>query len=534
MSRLTLHTRELHLQAAGDSRRGDGIMSADSFGGPPVRSFTGSGPLGQSGGGSSKGEAPNLADYPDEPQYDLATIVQLVGVRPMTLWAWEQQLGIPRPERVGENSGGTVRRYSERDLVASIWLRDQILTGVPPAEAAAFLLAAQGGGERPGTAGHATGADPSRVSTTGPSNLWSGQSRTLPGGGSSSGPLVGDLSGPLSRPGESARSGSVTGEPSTSPWGASAGRSSGPLSGTNWPVQFAGQTSGSSVFPGSTTGSFGSGVRSSTTGSFGGGVRSSTTGSFGGGVRSSTTGGLGWTGARSGPGTGRELRSLVPPLVRAFMMFDTFTANRILDEALLVRQVEAVCLGLLQPALARVSELGTRHELNIPEERYAINYVRHRLATIFVHTPERYDGPAAIVACGPREMYDLSALMLATFWRRAGLQVVFLGVDIDGPALVQAVQKRRPRVVGVSIMSTQRLRALARVAREVTQMDPPAPLFTYSGAVFARHPDLKRKVNGVYLGDDPATATWQVLRLLGLDPAPASPGTPPPSVDQAG
>jgi methanogenic corrinoid protein MtbC1 len=214
----------------------------------------------------------------------------------------------------------------------------------------------------------------------------------------------------------------------------------------------------------------------------------------------------------------------VPQLLRAFMTFDTFTANRILDEALRVRQVETVCVGLLQPALTRASELGTRHELNIPEERYAINYVRAQLFAIFANTPERYDGPTAIVACGPREMYDVGALMLATFWRRAGLQVVFLGADIDGPALVQAIQKRRPRVACVSVMTTQRLRALARVAKEVTQMDPPAPLFTYSGTVFARHPELKRKVTGVYLGDDPATATWQVMRLLGMDPA-----MPPPA-----
>lgn len=230
-----------------------------------------------------------------------------------------------------------------------------------------------------------------------------------------------------------------------------------------------------------------------------------------------------WPGATPALGTGRELRSLVPQLLRAFMTFDTFTANRILDEALRVRQVEAVCVGLLQPALTRASELGTRHELTIPEERYAINYVRAQLFAIFASTRERYDGPTAIVACGPREMYDLGALMLATFWRRAGLQVVFLGADIDGPALVQAIQKRRPRVVCVSVMTAQRLRALARVAKEVARMDPPTPLFTYSGAVFARSPELKRKVTGVYLGDDPATATWQVMRLLGMDPA-----MPPP------
>src|SRR5271165_4640927 len=83
---------------------------------------------------------PNLADYSDEPKYDLTTVVQIVRVRPMILWGWEQQLGIPSPMRVPDDSGGNGRRYSERDIVASLWLREQILSNVSPNEAAARLL----------------------------------------------------------------------------------------------------------------------------------------------------------------------------------------------------------------------------------------------------------------------------------------------------------------------------------------------------------------------------------------------------------
>lgn len=230
----------------------------------------------------------------------------------------------------------------------------------------------------------------------------------------------------------------------------------------------------------------------------------------------------------AGPATsGRELRSLVPQLVRAFAAFDTFSANRLLDEVLSVRTVEAVCVGLLQPAVARVGELWARRELSSPEEHFALNFVRARLYHIFVDTLERFDGPLAVVACGPREVNDLGALMLAVFWRRAGLRVAYLGQDLDGPDLVQDVRLRRPQVVCLSIMASPRLRALARIGKEITQMDAPRPLFTYSGAVFMRNPELTRKVNGVYLGDDPATSTWHLLRLLGLAPAGSGPGNPP-------
>jgi methanogenic corrinoid protein MtbC1/DNA-binding transcriptional MerR regulator len=480
-------------------------MSADTFGGGPQRGLSNSGPLSRGGSGGGKGEAPNLADYPDEPQYDLATVVQLVGVRPMTLWAWEQQLGIPRPERVGESSGGTVRHYSERDLVASIWLRDQILAGVPPAEAAALLISAQrAAGERgPGTRMLAPAPERFRVN--------SGPLGQASGAGRRSGPLTGGLSGPPSRPGEGPPTGGFGRTPSSSPWSGYISRPSGPLrgsSGTNWSVGPTSQPPAPSVAPGMATGALRGGV----------------SGRLNATARGPDTTNLGWPSAP--PGTGRELRSLVPQLAQAFMTFDSFTANRIVEEALSVRQVETVYLGLLQPALTRVNELGTRHDLSIPEERYAVNFVRARLFTIFTNTPERADGPTAIVACGPREQYDVGALMLATFWRRAGLQVVFLGADVSGPALVQAIYKRRPRVVCVAVSATQRLRALSRVAKEVAQMDPPAPFFTYSGAIFARNPELKRKVAGVYLGDDPATATWQVMRLLGLELPAGAPAGP--------
>jgi methanogenic corrinoid protein MtbC1 len=225
--------------------------------------------------------------------------------------------------------------------------------------------------------------------------------------------------------------------------------------------------------------------------------------------------------------SGRDLRSLVPQLIRAFVLFDTPGANRVVEEALAVRSVETVCVGLLLPALTRVSDMWSSHEMTVPEEHYAVNYVRGRLFAIFTHTVERPEAPLAIVACGPRELHDIGALTLAVFWRRAGMRVVFLGQDVDGAALVEDARIRRPRLVCVSVMSTQRVRALARIGREISHIEAPTPIFAYSGAFFARHPELHRRVSGVYLGDDPASATWQAMRLLGMDFTGIPAGSPP-------
>jgi MerR family transcriptional regulator, light-induced transcriptional regulator len=487
-----------------------------------------SGPLGRSG----KAEPPNLADYPDEPQYDLATVVQLVGVRPMTLWAWEQQLNIPMPQRVGDGTGGTVRHYSERDLVASIWLRDQILAGLTPAEAAERLLSAQrtnGDAATGSPTGEHPPVEPRRPLNSGPLRQQSQTNWTVSSGRSSGvltgPPVVGGPTGPIPRGDLPAPQWGGEGNPQPGPGPStyrgpqsgpvSRGRPSGPLpgqSGFNWQAQ-----SSVSIYPpvgpGGNSGPFRTG---------GPPVQ-----------RGPSTSGARWP---APPGQPRELRNMVPQLLRAFVTFDTYTANRVVDEALSSRSVETVSVGLLQPALARVGELWSRHEMSIPEEHYAVNFVRGRLFSIFSTTVERFDGPLAIVACGPRELHDIGALMLAMFWRRAGLRVVYLGQDVDGPALVQDVRMRRPRLVCVSVMAPQRVRALARIARDIVHLDAPTPTFAYSGAPFARNPELQRRVSGVYLGDDPATATWHAMRLLGVDHSGGAPGPAPQpgTVGQAG
>jgi hypothetical protein len=428
-------------------------MGTDHFGSGPHNS----GPLGKRG----FNDPPRLSEYSDEPMFDLATMVQMVGVRPKTLWTWEQHLNSSRVIHTAINSGPLGgRRYSERDLRAMTWLRDQIMAGYLPAEAAERLAMAQDGSagqsgaprnppSLPGTVAPPTHQlpDPPRWSQiSSPSWVYerpAGTSGTHPRELPQSAP---GTSGPLPPP--------VQG-PRPVPHGP---ERAGPTSGTQWQANVQ---------------------------------------------------------------AGRELRSLVPSLVRAFGLFDTYAADRIMNEVLATRPLESACLGLLLPALARVSDTASHHQASVSEERFAATYVRARLYQVFASTPERFDGPMVTVACGPREWHDIGALTLATFWRRAGMRVVFLGQDMEAEALIEDARLRHPQMVCVAIMSTQRLRALARIAKGIGQIEAPTPLFTYSGAVFARNPELRHRVAGTYLGDDPVSATWQALRLLSAAPQAA-------------
>jgi methanogenic corrinoid protein MtbC1 len=502
--------------------------------GVPSDRNTGSSGTGSSGsGGGKSSDPPNLLEYQNEPKYDLATIVGLVGVRPMILWGWEQQLGIPTPARVTDDMGGTVRRYSERDLVASIWLRDQILKGVTPSDAVSRLQAAQrpvmrdteswDGGEVA-----ATFEEPPPIRarvTTGPlpdSMLPSSPPRAYPTSADISKPSASGAhpqSAPAYGPGlgRAATTGSLLRYSygpavSTSPQtGRLTGNLYNPYATSDWVDPVSGPlrpTSGPlynmSAAPASQSFASADPLRREPS------------------LSDAASVGVPWSGPASTGTRGRELRTLLPQLIRAFVSFDTFAANHLVSEGLSSRSVETVCMHLFQPALARIGDLWMRHEISSPEERFAVNYVRGMLFSIFHKTPERYDAPMVIIGCGQRELQDTGALMLAVFCRRLGVRVVYLGQDVEYEGLLDEIRKRRPALVAVDISASQRIRSLVRLARDMERLDAPRPLFGYTGAVFVRHPDLLRKLKGIpYLGDDTALAAFHIATMLGIQGTPS-------------
>ncbi|SRR5579875_1703118 len=576
-----------------------------------------SGGSGGSGGRGRSTEIPQLDLYPDEPLYDLATIVLMVGVRPMTLWAWEQQLGIPflpgarsgRATNPEGDDGPNARRYSERDLIALLWLRERIVDGAQPHEAAALLMNGQrsshSGFLRPDTSsagmerGRPGAPDGSLGSSaTGRASYATPQSGSLTPSGRpriqtgplregyhspSSGPIgrsapitrrLADLHGekeainaaadvffaepessapsshtpthpkpPAPHPTPQAQPGSVPAWlAEAAPGGADPSRAdarpptNGPLTARTGgvgsrPLSSAEHSWTGQLRPSSSLAEQASRQSSPSLPPLASGQLAPNSPSLPGGDASAYSGGYPsirnsppssandrlWMGPTATSTSGRELRASVAPLIRTFAAFDTLGANRILREALTSHTVESICVALLAPALARLSDLQTRSEVTPPEEQFGVNYVRGFLYSVFHQTPERSRAPLVVVGCGPKDVADINALLLAVFWRRAGARVAFLGQDVDANSLVKEVDRLRPALIALSVSTSQRVRALTRMAKAIEQLPAPRPIFAYCGLAFTRNPELQRKVNGVYLGDDAGVATWHLRRLLNLE-----------------
>ncbi len=521
-------------------------------------------------------EPPILENYRDTPIYDHALIMKLVAVRPLALWVLEQHIGLSSGARGAPDPSGQKRRYSERDLVALLWLRERIVEGEPPPEAGARLIAAQRsrnsgalnsgglkptgsptsgplGGDRPGGAlgsaqagqrlwGEAPGASGPNMPFVGyppqgrfvytptgklafgeyPSGsfqpaqpafeLQSGPPDSL--GGSmyaTNAPFASDMTGAEFPSGSWTDSGLPSTTPMRSLNPSRALDASRPLNPTRPPNP---SRPLNPTRPPNPSRPLGDRVAQAQTAPQMGGL-SGRLGPIYGAPTPISRPQSGFDPVHD-QATARELRWMVAPMMQAFSSFDTPSANRLMQQALEQYSVEVVCLGLIQPTIARISDLWSRSELTITEERFAFNYLRGFLTSVFHSTLEPEDAPLVVVGCAQRDMNDLPALLLAVFWRRSGLRVIYLGADAGADDLARQRWVEAPVIISLTMTTSQRIRSVNRLAKQLHGLPSPRPELCYTGGLFARNPDLQRKVNAVYLGNDPAAATKSVHRMLGM------------------
>ncbi len=376
---------------------------------------------------------PNLLLYSDAPRYDLTSVAEFVGVRPLTLYSWEQNLGVPPRDSTGDPT--TNARYSERDLMALVWLREQVVFGVHPQLAADALrehmLAIKG---------QSSLSAPLAQQSLSASLPSSPPSQPLPRSGQSQ---------PIQRP-----------TPSQSL----------PRSGQSQPIQR--PTPSQPIAGGAIPGM---------------------------------------------PHVGGQvaLVDMVIPLTRALQLLDVYNATGILDQAFSSHPVNEVCQVLISSAMSRVTELTQRREMSRPELLFAMNFFKSRLFRIFDTTPIIPEAPLTFIACGPDEPHEIDALMLAVFWRRSGLRVIYFGQEVDAAGLVAEARQHMPRLLALTLQSTARLKLVRHLANNLRNLHTEhPPKFVLVGQALARHAELRQRSGGIYLGATPGEATQNVAAML--------------------
>jgi hypothetical protein len=456
--------------------------------------------------GGVRMDPPYLLQRSGDPIYDAADMARMVGISPEALIDWEARFGVPRPRHLQDESGFMRPRYSEKDLLAALWLAEQIQAGQTPEEAARRLLAAQQA--PPGsTYGPApTVPVPSVVPNSQGARRTSGPTTFAPSTPSlrkTSGPLAdvaprpAGLSRPLAdvAPRTSGLSRPLADAVPHPP--RATGTLSGQLSYPSLP------TTGSGIlpWPGPGTTHPGQSIPWPAPGGPTGRLRSdgSPSGAYGR-PSAHTTGGI---------------RMLAGALLQAVVDLDPNEARRALDDALNQFPLESVLQRLVQPVGLRLGELAQAGQISPGTERFGYQTLRNRLAALLDALVAPLGAPLTLVACAPGESGEIDALVQTILWRKVNLRAVCLGPGLTADALAAMVRERRPRVVYVLAATDAGARAVTHLAGVLARVDPPRPLFGYGGAAFARTPQLQTRVHdGYFLGADATLATRHLLQML--------------------
>lgn len=207
----------------------------------------------------------------------------------------------------------------------------------------------------------------------------------------------------------------------------------------------------------------------------------------------------------------------------ALARFDDQRAERVIEELMVFTAVEEICCHILEPVLAEISrqrELGT---LSAGAENFATAFILRKINVLFnISRPHTGRGP--IVAAGVEgDHREIGLLVTALFLSRYGYHVIYMGPNLPPGDLIQAARLLRSPFVLLSATSESNIDTLnytvgelaSRFDREFGQAN--VPVVGYVGTIFAARPELRRRVEAEFLGNDAFSSVAAVDRLLSLD-----------------
>ena len=124
--------------------------------------------------------------------------------------------------------------------------------------------------------------------------------------------------------------------------------------------------------------------------------------------------------------------------------------------------------------MEHVGQLWERAELSVADEHLATTIAHQVLATVYKHlliAPTDSRG-RVLLAAVEGERHVLGLRMVADVLEGAGHQVVLLGADVPTDALLAAVLRHRPAIVGLTATTSCRLPTLERVLSALTERHP--------------------------------------------------------------
>lgn len=187
-------------------------------------------------------------------------------------------------------------------------------------------------------------------------------------------------------------------------------------------------------------------------------------------------------------------------LKNALIAHNYFDADRLLQEVNGVFDLLTIFEGVILPCMVAIGNAWVQQGLLISTEHMATNFIKGKLMTLLNSFPNRRNEPLILLGCPPFEHHELGLLMIAVLLKRSGYQIEYLGVDIPIDDLLLFIKEEKVAMVILSATLEENGLGLAGFQNKLNKLKNP-PVFGYGGACFNFNPDLRKKVDGVFLGE---------------------------------
>ena len=176
---------------------------------------------------------------------------------------------------------------------------------------------------------------------------------------------------------------------------------------------------------------------------------------------------------------------------------------------------DAIYLGVLTPALAKVGEAWGLGDLNIAQEHLATNVTLEQMAHIRAAFRRRDSVSAeVVVAAVSGEMHFVATRMIADLFHFDGWEVVHLGPDTPTDDLVDLVRQRASDLVVLSFSLPDRFDIAMAAVDQLKALDHHPAVFVGGSGIAPA--DQERLDGADLISSDPSQAVRMARQLLGI------------------
>jgi len=210
-----------------------------------------------------------------------------------------------------------------------------------------------------------------------------------------------------------------------------------------------------------------------------------------------------------------HIDALRKKLFDALQAHETEKADQVFNEAFALYTPESLIVDLIGPTLRDIGVGWEKGKIDIATEHLATNYLRQYLLAWMRSGPPAYAAAPIVLACAPGEWHESGLLMFGALMRRRRWPIAYLGQSIPLPELAKFVQATKSSAVVLTAMTEAPALALAEWPTWLPEAArTEEPIVAYGGLAFNEQPELRTKVQGLFLGSTLQEGVETLERIL--------------------